>query len=204
MKFLFGFDLDNTLFNYDTAFRELAARDPRLKNVKSFEKNAIKGFLRENYGERAWTEVQGIIYTGYLEYVDVDSCAINLLNEISINHSVKIMSHKSQYPAIGPAIDMRKVAMHRFIQSGISLSPKNDIQIEFFDSAEDKINRVNALPFAFFLDDLREILKKLTGTLVKGWFTANSADISEETLLPFESWDKVSNFLRSNFLDKGN
>jgi hypothetical protein len=195
MSIRIGFDLDNTILNYDKAFRELAKNDVRLKNVQNLDKETIKSYLISNYGGQAWTKVQGILYTEYLDFAEVDALAVDLINEISSKHRVEIVSHKSRFPIIGPKIDMRNVAVRRLKKTGITFSNKNDISVNFFNTSQEKINYINSLDFSFFLDDLLEILLQLNVSVTKGWFVSSMSSDKRDSVTIFSNWQEVAEFL---------
>jgi len=156
-----GIDFDNTIVCYDNLFHKVALEKGLIPNTLSKNKLAIRNFMREAGIEQQWTEMQGYVYgarmieahpyEGVLDFID------SLINN---GHSVRIISHKTQFPFIGPKYDLRKAArawIEKYINHDGQILVGDDL-IYFESTKKEKIFRINTISPDFYVDDLPEIL----------------------------------------------
>lgn len=161
---IIGIDFDNTIACYDYAF-SFAAQDMGLVTGQEVRSKAlIKSTLlqREN-GACSWMQLQGrvygyyigkaVLFAGFPEFVAAAR---------SRGHTLKIISHKTQYGHGDPdRIDLT-VAARDWMQQlgffdplGLAFNPED---ISFHATRAEKINAVSASGCQVFIDDLPEVL----------------------------------------------
>jgi len=168
---LIGFDLDHTLFDYSNAVKEALLSHEKYHSLKSENKEQLKNDMCSLFGERAWTEFQGILYCKFVDYVFIDSAAQQvLISLVNRNHSIAILSHKTHKPILGDDCLLRDVASKKLQQELRSLKLNSEsISLTYFDSLFAKIQAIRNSNFDFFIDDLREVInhsKEHVGTLI--------------------------------------
>lgn len=175
-----GVDFDNTIIRYDELFYSIALEKRLIPPSVLPSKKAIRDYLWSlTDGNKLWTELQGVVYgprihgaainEGFNEFVFF--CRKNRIQ-------VSIISHKTQYPAVGEKYDLRHAALKWLIDkkmvgnNGIARS-----NIYFEDNRKEKINRIKAISCTHFIDDLTEVfddaefppnVKKFLFSLEKG------------------------------------
>lgn len=198
----FGFDLDNTIFDYTAVLAFIGEHDSRLSSLQNKNKADIKHYLQTNFGKDAWTELQGDIYTKYLHKVEKPTIAKKLLTDLSEQNQVYVFSHKTQYPIIGPRVDMREAAILTLEAFGFPLGKEDGaIEINFFNTVREKVQAVESANLNFYLDDLTEILDQLTHKSNNlGYFNPDADLRSKSPYIEFRSWIEVDLYMRREFL----
>lgn len=195
---LVGVDFDNTLVDYTKAIKIGSKSVFGITSGENETKLSIKAKIRSEFGENAWTQFQGDLYTKYIYDAQIDQNAMLLIKDLLIdpNNSVEIVSHKTKYPIIGPKIDMRVIAKDFLRKTSLALLGQDlDIPITFSDTLEDKIAYINERPFDVFVDDLQEVIEKLS-TPNKILFVPSSSDHNNFAFAT-NSWSEISLFIRS-------
>lgn len=162
-----GIDLDNTLIRYDRAFHVVALEWRLVDRGFPASKPAIRAELRSRAGgEREWTRLQGEVYANRMHLAELAPGAERLLRACGARSiPVSVVSHKSVYPAIGPRVDLREVAlswMERagfFSAAGLGLSRD---RVWFEETRAAKAARIALLGCTHFVDDLVEVFLEPT------------------------------------------
>jgi hypothetical protein len=156
-----GIDFDNTIVSYDSLFHKIALEKNLIPHGIKVNKNAVRDYLREINNEDAWTELQGYVYGLRMNEANAYQGLLSKLKELKNNkHEFFIVSHKTQFPFMGPKYDLHEAAK-KWIK--INLQDKKNMLIDpgnvFFEVTKDaKIDRIKKLNLDFFIDDLPEIL----------------------------------------------
>lgn len=154
-----GFDLDNTLIDYQPAIRDLALSFGLGAN--SFTQASVRSALRRrDGGEDLWQEFQSYLYTDGLRQALPAEGSVELLQALNDRgFEVCIVSHKTKrtQERFG-ARDLRAPArdwlhMHRLVPGLIA---ERDVFFEEDQAA--KVTRIRELCCDFFIDDLEEIV----------------------------------------------
>lgn len=171
MKFV-GFDLDNTVFNYEAALEQLKADRVELRDFNQKSKEDLKKSIISNFGEDYWTELQGYLYTEYLQYVEIDPIFFEILNFLnSRGCRSTIISHKTVFPFNGPKLNMRECALSHLQTFKIDSLLSDGIH--FFETKSEKIAYINEITPDIFVDDLPEILLELAPSIQRIHYTSN-------------------------------
>ncbi|MDP7034952.1 MAG: haloacid dehalogenase-like hydrolase [Planctomycetota bacterium] len=158
-----GLDFDNTLVRYDDLFHRTAMESGLIPPDVPSEKTAIRDWLREVGQEEEWILLQGEIYGSRIAEAPPFEGILDFVRACSeTNCCAFIVSHKTRHPNLGPPVNLHRaardwLASHGFFQAGID--PSN---VHFETTRADKIERINSLSLAHFIDDLPEFLLEPT------------------------------------------
>lgn len=192
MKFV-GFDLDNTVFNYEPALEQLKADRAELRDFNQKSKVDLKKSIIANFGEDYWTELQGYLYTEYLKYVEIDPIFFDILHILnSRGCRSTIISHKTIFPFRGPTIDMRVSALKKL--KALEVDSLLSDGIHFFETKEQKVAYINMIRPDIFVDDLLEILFELAPGIQGIHYSPNGAD-SNGANRRVSSWNDILSFI---------
>lgn len=170
---IIGLDFDNTLVCYDSVFREIAKEKGLdiAKDCPSPKKQLQSELRKQENGEVKWTEVQASAYGPKIHLAKpFPGLVETLANWKKQGHHFRIISHKTQYPTLGPLHDLREGA-RSWIQSYLSDFLNLSKELFFESTQQSKIARIESEGCDVFIDDLQEILsskefpKSCTGIL---------------------------------------
>ena len=82
----FGFDLDNTLINYEKSALEYS-KLIKIPNKHSI--NSLRAYLNSQGSEKYWTQAQSWIYTSGLATADISQGAVEAIGKL-VNTGFKI------------------------------------------------------------------------------------------------------------------
>lgn len=156
-----GLDFDNTIVSYDTLFHKVAVEGGYVPPNLPATKLAVRDYLRSVGQEPVWTEMQGYVYGArLLEATAFDGLVDCLRWARHTGIELFVVSHKTKHPFIGPAYDLHQSARDwiaaYLCEDGQPLIPAEQIAFEL--TKADKIRRIAASGFDYFIDDLPEIL----------------------------------------------
>ena len=156
-----GIDFDNTLVNYDRVFYGLALELGYIPQELAATKLVVREHLRRLNQEDLWTEMQGYVYGSRMSDADVYPGAIEFLTWArDRNIDSVIISHKTQYPFLGPRCDLHEAARNWIrdkLRTSIGALVPED-RIYFETTKEAKLARVRQKQCDVFIDDLPEVL----------------------------------------------
>ena len=158
-----GLDFDNTIVRYDELFHRCAIE----RNLVPVDTPVSKAAVREYLwglpdGNTPWTELQGIVYGERMS--EAKPCP-GVMDFFAFCRDrgirVLIVSHKIEFPALGPRVNMRKAALlwiekHCFYGTGQGGLGRGDVYFE--SSRTEKLERIAKLGCTHFIDDLPEVL----------------------------------------------
>ena len=189
---ILGLDFDNTIIRYDELFHKIASEKGLIPTDLPKEKNAVRDFLRSKNIEHKWTVIQGEVYgTRIREAAPFEGMQETLkkLNESKI--PIRIISHKTHEPYLGPKIDLHASAKS-WLRSNHFFDPKgsniNENQVFFELTKEKKIDRIVQTGCTHYLDDLPEILEMIPDRINKILFSPNGEPISNKNWIVIKSW----------------
>ena len=156
-----GIDFDNTIVNYDRVFYRLALELGYIPQELAATKLVVREHLRRLNKEDLWTEMQGYVYGSRMSDADVYPGAIEFLTWArDRNIDSVIISHKTQYPFLGPRCDLHEAARNWIrdkLRTSIGALVPED-RIYFETTKEVKLARVRQKQCDLFIDDLPEVL----------------------------------------------
>jgi hypothetical protein len=158
-----GIDFDNTLASYDALFY-LCAHERHLipPNLTPAKATVREWLWRQPDGNTTWTKLQGEVYgVRMAEAVWFPGADTFLTFCRRRGFRVSIVSHRSEYPALGPCVNLHDAALawmeaHGFFRpDGFALT-RNDVWFEA--SREQKLARIAERQCTHFVEDLPEVL----------------------------------------------
>jgi hypothetical protein len=152
----FGFDLDNTLINYDLSALEYS----RLNNLPDNQTmSSLRAYYTATKDSNAWAKAQSWIYTDGLEWAEVSSGATDTIQKlISVGYKISIISHKTEFgPSQYGGVPLRVAATDWITNSAlIQFFPKLD-NVYFTGSVREKISLIQEQKLSHYVDDLIKI-----------------------------------------------
>ena len=158
-----GVDLDNTIICYGPLFHAVAVARGLVPSDLPSSKQVIKTWIQNTHGNPAWTALQAEVYgpmlCGATAYPGVFEFFCRCR---SAEIETCIISHKSQFPALGVHCDLRVAALHWLENNGwfgpeSGLSPA---EVEFHDTREEKVAAIARRQCDLFIDDLPEVFRE--------------------------------------------
>ena len=172
---IFGIDFDNTIVNYNLAFKK-AINQEKINLSKKLEKEKfnlkiqIKNYFLKNNDIDLWKKIQSKVYSKYIfeGYLNVEMLKfLKFLDKKKIKFY--IVSHKTIYPYIGKKINLHKLSK-KWLRLNL-FNKKNNFKKNyksFFETTQKKkLNKIKLLKITHFIDDLDEILNKLPSNINK-------------------------------------
>lgn len=190
---IIGLDFDNTIVSYENVFHDVAVEQGHIDEHVARSKLAVRDNLRARGMEDVWTEMQGYVYGACMDRADLFPGVIETLQcARDSGLRIVIVSHKTQYPFLGPKYDLHEAA-RAFIEHalhderGALVSPDN---INFRETKEEKIARIAEIGCDVYLDDLPEILLAPTfpSTTQRFLFDPDQSHGREDGIYPVQSW----------------
>ena len=165
---IIGIDFDNTFVSYSDAISQLAPQffndlPPNL----SLTKTSLKQYLVSSEREQEWTEFQGLLYGPGMSYASPFEGVFSTLVELaSAGFTLKIISHRTLHPYLGPQYDLHSCAFHwlaNYLEGypDIFEAPYNTSSnsIFFCETIELKLSTIHQHNCNFFIDDLPTVLR---------------------------------------------
>jgi hypothetical protein len=190
-----GLDFDNTIVLYDRAFHRRAVAggfiDPSVPERKKAVRDAMR-LLPD--GERAWTELQGIVYgraMGEAEPAPGVEAFLEACRAAGVR--VSIVSHKTEYPALGERVNLRDAARGWLAGRGFAARFGIDpADILFVGTLAEKLAEIGRRSCAHFVDDLVEVLDHPDFPRAVGHVLyAPGGGTAPEGIRAFATWDAI-------------
>jgi hypothetical protein len=156
-----GIDFDNTIVIYDEVWHRYGQEFGLPPEVPADKASIRAWFWDQPDGNTPWTELQGIVYGTKLQEARLaEGLAEFLLGAKERGIAVSVISHKTQFPALGPRVDLRQAAYGFLEEQGI-LDPQRfgvpRERVFFNDTQALKVARVQSEGCAVFVDDLPRV-----------------------------------------------
>lgn len=160
-----GIDFDNTLVLYDLVFRNCGIERGLLPRDFRGDKDAVRSAIRAlDGGERQWTALQAEVYGLRMAAAEMAPGALTVLKGLRrAGWQISIVSHKTQFAAAEPGVDLRAAAWRWLETSGLltdAVGPIDRAHVFFEDTRAAKIARIRALGCMAFIDDLAEVFEE--------------------------------------------
>jgi hypothetical protein len=196
-----GLDFDNTIVTYDGVFHRVASEKGLIPAHTGRGKDEVRDYLRSISREDDWTSLQGEIYGARMELAAIYEGCIETIRELSDKGlRLRIISHKTRFPFLGPRYDLHEAARGFLAQQGMA-GTKAAILLPtevFFElTIEDKLARIEAEQCTVFLDDLPEILNhpKFPKNVRRLLFDPQDKHMGQRGLKRVRSWRELPSLL---------
>ncbi len=157
-----GIDFDNTLIQYDAVFYKAALEQGVIPEDLPANKTKVRDYIREQSSDDVWTELQGLVYGRLISEAKTFDGALETLCELrSQGVIIHLISHKTQWPALGPRWNLHAAARIWLAEQNIYCedSAENLIEQVWFEETRDaKYQRIEMAGCQAFMDDLPEFL----------------------------------------------
>jgi hypothetical protein len=193
-----GLDFDNTIVRYDGLFHRCALERGLIPAYLPVSKGAVRAHLwAQPDGNTPWTELQGTVYGTRMAEAEPFEGVEDFLRYCR-REGVRcsIISHKDEYPALGPRVNLREAALHWMEQRGFfdpgNIGLSRDAVV--FEGARDaKIARIREFRCTHFIDDLIEVLRHrdFPPSTVRWLFDPARVSDGEQGVEVFGSWHEV-------------
>lgn len=189
-----AFDLDNTILDYETSLHQLKLDRVELQEISANNKVDFKLRVIAEFGKDYWTELQGFLYTEYVAYSRIDPKFIELLNYLESHQwQTSIISHKTEFPYMGPKLNLRDCSRDRLQAAGIEKLLTDGVH--FFDTKKEKVEFINLIKPNIYIDDLVEILDLLSNDITRLLFNSTNTERNSNYDL-ISDWRSVYKYLK--------
>ena len=155
---LIGLDFDNTIVCYDHAILRLAEELLELPKSVPRTKRCVRDYLRSADREDEWTAFQGELYGPGMRYAESFPGCLETLKEITKEgHTLCVVSHRSARPYAGPAYHLHDYARQWVAQHLLEEGIIDADVIFFYETREQKVEKIAQLACKAFIDDLPEV-----------------------------------------------
>ena len=194
-----GLDFDGTVALYDEIFHGCAVEHFHMPHEIEVNKQAIREwFWKTSEGKRQWIELQGVVYGSRMSEARLAPGLedfLHMCREKAIH--VSIISHKTEFPVIGPRVNLREAARCWIEQR--ELCGKLGVCREdvFFESTrEEKIRRIIKQRCSHFVDDLEEVFLEsaFPPNVEKLLFAPGAKDNPRAELKVFSAWSSIQSY----------
>jgi hypothetical protein len=191
-----GIDLDNTIVCYDASFHRVATEMGLLGGAVAATKGEVKAWVLNRHGNAIWTELQGEVYGSRLETATPHPGALEFVRQCrAAGHNVCIVSHKTQFPAIGRRVDLRAAAFDWLAAHGwFDAGTVERVDVEFHDSRAGKVAAIARRDCEIFIDDLPEVFLEpgFPSRVTRILFDPEKAVTDSGRYLKMGSWAEIT------------
>lgn len=155
---IIGIDFDNTIVCYHKIFHQVAQEWKLIPENFVRNKERIRDFLREQGQETQWTALQGYVYGKRMAEAQPFPGFLDFLRQaINADYPVYIISHKTQFPYLGPRYDLHLAASQWLAQQAIYELGLPKENVYFAATKAEKCKLIAKVKCTHFIDDLPEI-----------------------------------------------
>ena len=194
-----GLDFDNTIVTYDRLFHRAALERGLIAPGVPAHKREVRDAIRlRSGGENAWTELQGVVYgTRMAEAEPAPGVEAFLLACAAAGVRVSIISHKTEYPAIGERVNLREAARAWIAARGLAVRHGIDpADVIFLGTLAEKLAAIADRACTHFVDDLVEVLgHPAFPPGVERLLYAPPGGATPAGVIAFETWDAIGRYL---------
>lgn len=198
-----GVDSDNTIVNYDALFYRCALDRKLIPQALPPTKSAVREYLWGlPDGNTPWTELQAVVYgERILEAVPCEGVTEFFRFCGGSGIPLAIISHKMEYPALGPRVNLHEAAGRWLEAKGLYSGSAGGLRRDrvFFErSRQDKSARIASEKCTHFIDDLPEMFREPSfPSGVQRMLYDPSGRAAEPGVACFRGWDEITSHFRS-------
>lgn len=157
-----GFDLDNTIIDYDASFFSIGVAEEFIPSSLSPTKSAIRNYLVDNNRHDDYIFLQSLVYGLHINNARLFVNFSPLFHYLTSKYSVCIISHKTIFPNTGPQVNLHDAALHFLSSASLFTSNFSPASVFFCTTQQAKISLINNMVSNLFFDDLLPILDSVT------------------------------------------
>lgn len=198
-----GVDFDNTIVCYDQLFHRVALEKGLIPEKVLSSKEEVRGYLRQQGQEQAWTELQGDVYGPRIQEATPFPGVLEFLGFCKQqNITFCIISHKTEYAKydVDHTTNLRTAALswmsaqQFFSADGLGLS-RTDVL--FGTTRQEKIEHIRHVGCTHFIDDLEEVFleKTFPVDVEKILFAPNHQSKTLPGVTTVSSWQKIREYI---------
>lgn len=193
-----GVDFDNTIVNHDAVFHKYGVErgliKPRTNKSKLRIGRAIKKLPD---GNTKWTELQGWVYGAYMSESVPMNGALEFFQECKkLDIPIAILSHRTQYPVIGPRINLRQASLQWLEDNKFFVYGLERNMVYFADTLDEKVKKIDDLGFTHFIDDLTLVLNhKKFPSHIKKYYLNKHGHANDPKIIPVKTWSELRNHI---------
>ena len=152
---MIALDLDNTIICYDAAFCAAAEANNCVPPAGlPVTKATVKAAAFASGGNELWTKVQGLAYGTGIDHAKPYPGVLSFFNRaLELEQKLVILSHKTEFPAIGPKVNLRTAALDWLKKTHLN------IPVVFADTREGKVQLLMSLECEAIVDDLPAVFQ---------------------------------------------
>ena len=188
---MIGIDLDNTIISYEGVFPQVA-HDIGLLVAPPFPqtKQQVKTYLRDKPDQ--WTRLQGLVYGPEIMKATPFPGVLEFLQKArELGRQVAIVSHKTQFAAMGPRYDLHSAARGWLAAYGLQ-----EQEVYFEATLEEKVSRLASLGCEVFIDDLAKVFEHPEfPTEVERWYFGDKNSDRASWSRSFDDWSQAQEWL---------
>lgn len=158
---MIGVDFDNTVVCYDEVFFSAALAMGFIPPGVERSKPAIREHIRSRHSDEQWMLVQAEVYGPRMAEARAYPGVVEFFQTCrALSQPVRVISHKTRFPATGKSGDLREAALRWLSDHGffaperVLLSPE---QIVFTGTRGEKLCAIADAGCTHFIDDLPEV-----------------------------------------------
>jgi len=194
-----GLDFDNTIVTYDRVFHRAALERGLIAAGVPRRKREVRDAIRLlPGGEDAWTELQGVVYGRRMPGAEPAPGVEPFLAACrAAGVRVSIISHKTEFPAIGARVNLRDAAREWLAARGLAARCGIDpADILFLGTLAEKLAAIADRACTHFVDDLVEVLgHPAFPPGVERILYAPACGVLPPGILAFDSWEGIRGHL---------
>lgn len=196
-----GLDFDNTIVCYDRLFHQIAFEKGLIPADLPATKTHVRDYLRQTGREQSWIELQGIGYGARLQEAEpfpgVEDFFV-FCKEQGV--AVEVISHKTQFPFLGPRDDLHCAAREWLLGHGFFDATRTNLTIERVHlrlTKKEKLDCIAELGCTHFVDDLPEFLSEpdFPARTEKILFDPNNQYPNHRSCPKVNSWNQIQAIL---------
>ncbi|EMM85283.1 phosphotransferase enzyme family protein [Leptospira santarosai str. 2000027870] len=203
-----GIDLDNTIVSYDKSFALVGKRIGLIPENWFGTKLEVREFLRKSEGgEDKWQRLQGKVYGRYIHLAEIYPGVYRFLWRCKKRGiPVDIVSHKTEYGHYDEEnIPLRDAALKFLIDNGLYQTDKTGFirNVYFHNTKEEKVKRIEAKNYSYFIDDLKEILTHPFLAKIENKFFFDphqtSREFAKKNINQVTHWGEIENYILGKY-----
>ncbi len=192
---IIGVDFDNTIVCYDEVFHKAAMEKTLIPNNLPVSKGQVRDHLRQKGQEEKWAELQGYVYGARMLEATPFPGVLDFFSWCKKQGvSLRIISHRTHTPFMGPKYDLHRVAREWIKHYGFfertGLSPEH---VHFELTKQEKLNRIVQEECDLFIDDLPDFLAEpgFPANVKRILFDPNKRYQNENHFQHATSWNQI-------------